>query len=608
MDSALRYDRPPELEGEDSLSEIARLIAPGATVLDLGAATGKLGAYLRDRKGCVCDGVELEPKAAAHARPHYRTLLELNLESAVLADHFPAATYDAIVCADVLEHLRDPARVLDQLPSLLAPGGRALLSIPNVGYAGVVAGLLHGQFAYRPTGLLDDTHLRFFTRSSLLELLGRHGFRAVSVTPLHLPIQLSEFRDSGAGALSPGVLRALLSHPDALTYQFIVEAAPGVGIAPSPAAGQVVPRFTVQLYWAVDGSYRETNSARGSAPMGEEHQEIELRIPAIGRAPDALRLDVADRPGFVRLYSVALHEASGALIWTWDGNLGSLRQPREMRVLAGAFAGTLLCTGTDPSVELPVPADALTRLEAGGILRVETSWPFSSDYALANKLIDERDREWEAERSVMTRAIEGVQREVGRGRRMLASIEARQTSLLQQVERLASRVERLERSGTWSRLLRLSRMSRKELLPASFEFDLAPGPRLDNIGEGRWIARDGDPYFMLRQRGKGLPAGWVLLELDLDFEKPGRQPPQLYLDLGLGFIERDVLRVPRPTDGSGRKLPPLAGEDARAGQAPHGRPIREADGEEPDLEPRTGARGSGSRVVHLPSLRCARSA
>src|SRR5204863_6191896 len=164
------------------------------------------------------------------------------------------------------------------------------------------------------------------------------------------------------------------------------------------------------------------------------------------------------------------------------------------------------------------PADALARLEGGGILRVETSWPFSSDYALANKLIDERDRRSEAERSVITRAIEGIQREVaaevGRGRRMerrLASLD--QTSLLHQIDRLATRVELLERRRTWSWLLRLSR---KELLPASYEFDLAPGPKLDSIGEGRWTARDGDPYFRLRPRGKGLPAGWVLLELDLE--------------------------------------------------------------------------------------------
>ena len=168
MDSALRYDRPAGLEGEDSLSGIARLIAAGATVLDLGAATGKLGAHLSRHKRCTVDGVEFDPQTAALARPHYRKLLELDLDQALLLDHFPAAAYDAIVCADVLEHLRDPGKVLDQLPALLAPGGRALLSIPNVGYAGVVAGLLAGDFQYRPTGLLDETHLRFFTRASLL--------------------------------------------------------------------------------------------------------------------------------------------------------------------------------------------------------------------------------------------------------------------------------------------------------------------------------------------------------------------------------------------------------------------------------------------------------
>ena len=195
-DAALRYDRSADLEGEDSLSAIARLIGPGATVLDLGAATGKLGLYLRDHKSCVVDGVELDAKAAALARPNYRKLLELNLEDVRLTEHFPRGAYDAIVCADVLEHLRDPGRILDQLPELLASNGRAFLSIPNVAYAGVVAGLLSGEFRYGPTGLLDETHLRFFTRSSIADLLAKHGFHAASMQPLYLPLQRSEFRST----------------------------------------------------------------------------------------------------------------------------------------------------------------------------------------------------------------------------------------------------------------------------------------------------------------------------------------------------------------------------------------------------------------------------
>src|SRR5262249_14572092 len=153
---ALRYDRSADLERDDSLSAIAGLVGEGTTVLDLGAATGVLGRYLRDVKRCLVDGVEIDQRAAQLAQPNYRKLLQLDLEHAQLEEHFSRGAYDAIVCADVLEHLRDPGRTLDQLAALLAPGGRLLISIPNIGYVGVVAGLLAGEFDYRPAGLLDE--------------------------------------------------------------------------------------------------------------------------------------------------------------------------------------------------------------------------------------------------------------------------------------------------------------------------------------------------------------------------------------------------------------------------------------------------------------------
>jgi len=593
QDPALRYDRASDLKGDDSLSEIARLIAPGATVLDLGAATGSLGKHLSESKQCTVDGVEKDPRAAALARPHYRKLLELDLESAALADHFPAGAYDAIVCADVLEHLREPGAVLDQLAALLVPGGRALLSIPNVGYAGVVAGLLSGEFKYRSTGLLDETHLRFFTRASLLELLGQHGLRAASIRPLHLPVHFSEFRDTPIETLTPAVLRALLSHPDALAYQFIVEALPGTGIAPAASQRDAGPRFAVQLYWSLEGRVEESQSTIASGVMGEERQSIELQIPEMAKPPSALRLDVGDRPGFVRLHALSLVDADGGRLWEWDGLLTSLRNPRDARVLAGPLAGSLLCTSHDPSVELPVVPETLARLQHGGRLHAELSWPLSSDYAFATNLLEEHERAWQAERKTLFDALERMRGEVrgevekvgtvrgevpglaraaagaevrdelrrfgvARGalpkltrnseklQRTAASLEAQQAALQHQMHLVAARLEALERPSLLRRILGTAR---RDLLPAHVDFELVPSGSLQDLGGGQWKATDEDPHFQLRPRGNRIPAGWVLLEIDLTLEEEGNLSPQVYLDAGLGFSERNILRLPRPVDG-----------------------------------------------------------
>ncbi|HXN55147.1 MAG TPA: class I SAM-dependent methyltransferase [Myxococcales bacterium] len=398
-----RYDRVISSDGADSLSEIARLIEPGSVVLDLGASTGELGRYLRAQKGCTVDGVEVEPAMATIARPHYRTLFELDLETGTLADRFPRASYDAIVCADVLEHLRNPGRVLGQLQALLTPAGRVLISLPNIGYAGVVAGLLAGEFKYRPVGLLDSTHLRFFTRSSLLELLAENGFHARSIRPLYADVSRTEFRDRHLDALPPALLRGLLAQPDALAYQFIVEAVPGE-VGALAHADAPPPRFGVQLYWGLDGHFDEDRSVRAAGVMGAERQSIELAIPPLGTAPSGLRLDVADRPGYLRLGAISVRVRDGDLLWSWDGRPDSLPKRSQLTV----FSDLWMASGDDPSLELPLPPPALARLANGGTVGLEIDWPMSGDFRFARELLDDRERSWGAERALLARRLEAV--------------------------------------------------------------------------------------------------------------------------------------------------------------------------------------------------------
>jgi 2-polyprenyl-3-methyl-5-hydroxy-6-metoxy-1,4-benzoquinol methylase len=142
----------------------------------------------------IIDGLTISPEEAALAAPHYRRVEVADLESCDLAALFAPGSYDAIVCADVLEHIRHPEQVLRACRLLLAEGGRVLLSIPNTGYAGLIAELMTGEFRYRPEGLLDETHLRFFTRQTLTRFLAAEHWAVEEIQTVPRPLPDSEFR------------------------------------------------------------------------------------------------------------------------------------------------------------------------------------------------------------------------------------------------------------------------------------------------------------------------------------------------------------------------------------------------------------------------------
>ncbi|HTV49698.1 MAG TPA: tetratricopeptide repeat protein [Steroidobacteraceae bacterium] len=221
---ASRYDRELTLEADDPLARFAKRIFADAAVLDLGCGPGVLGRLTARVKSCTFDGFETDPEAVASARPYYRDIIGANLQNADLPALLPGRRYDFIVLADVLEHLEAPGEVLRRLPALLAPEGRVLISLPHLGYAGLVAELIAGRFEYRPWGLLDRTHLRFFTRASAQQMLELNGFGVVATDEIIKSPQDTEFGPAALDGLAPAVRAALLAGPDALVYQFLIEA------------------------------------------------------------------------------------------------------------------------------------------------------------------------------------------------------------------------------------------------------------------------------------------------------------------------------------------------------------------------------------------------
>lgn len=224
---ATRYHREVKFDTNDPLARFAQRLPAGATVLDLGCGPGVLGRLTASlKKSCTFDAVEGDPEAVAMARGFYRDIIAADLQSAELATLLPGRKYDFIVLADVIEHLEAPGRLLRRLPPLLAPQGRLLISLPHIGYAGLVAELLTGQFTYRPHGLIDRTHLRFFTRASATRLLALSGFAVAATDEIVKPPVMTEFGATTLDTLDPAVRGALLTRPDALLYQLLIEATP----------------------------------------------------------------------------------------------------------------------------------------------------------------------------------------------------------------------------------------------------------------------------------------------------------------------------------------------------------------------------------------------
>ena len=216
---------------DNAHTRVIRLIGTGKHVLELGCATGYMARVLVERFGCTVVGVEGDPEAAEQARKVCSRLIVGDIESLDFARELGEARFDVILCADVLEHLREPGRMLAAVRTLLAPNGYVVASIPNIGHVAVIAELLEGRFPYGPLGLLDETHLRFFTRHSIYDCFERSGFLISHLERLQLEPEATEFH-TDLSHFPAEVARFLRSHEDSTAYQFVLTAYP----APSHAA------------------------------------------------------------------------------------------------------------------------------------------------------------------------------------------------------------------------------------------------------------------------------------------------------------------------------------------------------------------------------------
>ena len=201
----------------------------GGRVLDLGCSDGHLAERLH-HLGCHVTGVDL----VAHngVKERVDRFVQADLERGVPPE--VGTSFDVVLAADVLEHVRSPHRILQDVRPLLAPGGSLLVSVPNIGHWYPRARVAVGRFDYDRRGILDQDHVRFFTRRSFERLVTSKGFRILHRSGTGLPL---EVLDRGANGTQPGSgsaahalarldRAAVALRPQLFAYQFIYELVP----------------------------------------------------------------------------------------------------------------------------------------------------------------------------------------------------------------------------------------------------------------------------------------------------------------------------------------------------------------------------------------------
>ena len=180
-----RYDLKPGVRSSHGrILQLAQAWPRSFRIFEVGTASGYLGKALRACGFLELVGLEADLEMAREAKPYYETLHVMDLEHATSLEEL--GTFDVMICADVLEHVRQPLEQLRRLSRLVRQGGHVVLSLPNAVNWTVRLMVLCGRFDYAERGLLDIGHLRFFTYRTSQRLIEDAGLRIrrVYVTPL----------------------------------------------------------------------------------------------------------------------------------------------------------------------------------------------------------------------------------------------------------------------------------------------------------------------------------------------------------------------------------------------------------------------------------------
>lgn len=222
--------KTPQLDENHSHSQIVKRIPRYAQVLELGCGDGSMSRLMREQCHAHIIGIDHNPDIVWQAQRYCDYVFTEDLDDRHSLDALEGEKFDVITLVDVLEHLKHPEALLKRLQPLLLDEGQILLSVPNIAHASVRLELLNGNFDYEKAGILDTTHLKFFTLKSIQGLLEEVGYlmHEVDYTWHDLPDEVIVQYLQAAGLEATPQAVEKFHAPESIAYQFIIAASPKV--------------------------------------------------------------------------------------------------------------------------------------------------------------------------------------------------------------------------------------------------------------------------------------------------------------------------------------------------------------------------------------------
>lgn len=221
INDRFKYDIKMDANCNNSQSVILSHIKPGSSVLEVGTSTGYMTKYLKEELNCSVTGIEVFEEAAAKAALFADKIIVADLDMLNWVSELGNRKFDYIIFADVLEHLRKPYEVFNNAMKFLKQGGQVVASIPNIAHNAIIMELMENKFNYNSTGLLDDTHIFFFTENTVKDLFDSNGMEIYAWEKVTILPQDTEFKqeyDKFPMSVNDFLSKRTTGH----TYQFVV--------------------------------------------------------------------------------------------------------------------------------------------------------------------------------------------------------------------------------------------------------------------------------------------------------------------------------------------------------------------------------------------------